>query len=56
MTITQVKLLKDAVAAHCESCDTWIEYNGYWSLAKSIGLHKRGSCAEPKITYWAFST
>ena len=32
----------EAQYAHCPECDTWLGCQ-YWSLQKSVGLHKDGT-------------
>lgn len=51
MNVIKVKRVKDARAAICETCGTEISENPYWSLSKSIGLHKTG-CKDAKVTMY----
>jgi hypothetical protein len=38
----------EALFAYCEACDQWLGCQ-YWSLSKSVALHKSGTGHTPKL-------
>lgn len=40
--LARTRKISQAQYAHCETCDQWLGCQ-YWSLSKSVALHKRGT-------------
>lgn len=52
--LEKVKRLRDAVCAHCETCDVDIKPSVFWGLSTRIWLHRSGSKGGCKITLYGW--